>query len=249
MRKYILVILGMFLLGPVGCSPGVTLPDGDPAGGEPVLEQPSPDEVPGEEVAPPERIVKEIEGLVRLADLDAGFIFDLKYATADNFVGKPVYPVAVAVLKKETAERLLQANAIFQADGYRIKVWDAYRPLSAQRILWEAYPDSSFVINPDALPAAGGWKARHNNGMAVDLTLVDAGGNELVMPTGFDDFSEKAAPDYPGMSEEARRNVQYLISVMESAGFRTPPNEWWHFSDIAGTPTPYLDIPLEAFLD
>ena len=89
------------------------------------------------------------QGLVCLADLNAGFIFDLKYATSDNFVGKAVYPVAVAVLKKETAERLLQANTIFQADGYSIKIWDAYRPLSVQRLLWQAYPDSRYVINPD----------------------------------------------------------------------------------------------------
>lgn len=247
--KFIAVLLGLYLLATVGCSPGETLPDGDPAAGGPVLEQPPPDEVPVEEAAPLEETVKEIEGLVRLADLNAGFIFDLKYATADNFVGKAVYPVAVAVLKKETAERLLQANTIFQADGYSIKIWDAYRPLSVQRLLWQAYPDSRYVINPDAIPTTAGWKARHNNGMAVDMTLVDANGNELLMPSGFDDFSEKGAPDYPGMSEEARRNVQYLISVMESAGFRTPPNEWWHFSDVMGTPTPYLDIPLEAFLD
>lgn len=134
-------------------------------------------------------------------------------------------------------------------DGYRIKIWDAYRPLSVQRILWQAFPDGRYVSNPDPLPPAGGWKARHYNGMAVDLTLVDADGDELLMPTGFDDFNEKAAIDYPEMTAEARQNVQYLMEVMESVGFKNTPTEWWHFNDAVGTPTPYLDIPLESFLD
>lgn len=251
MKKCVLLFLVLLFIGATGCSPVKTPPEDSPAeeGQSPVI--PAPDEAPGKAKKPasPEKEVKEIEGLIRLADLDAGFIFELRYATADNFVGTPVYPVAVAALKKETAARLLVAQSMFMADGYRIKIWDAYRPLSVQRLLWQACPDSRFVINPDALPAGEEWRPRHNNGMAVDLTLVDASGSELLMPSGFDDFTGKGSPDYPGMAEEARRNVGYLIFVMESAGFRNPPNEWWHFSDVEGTPTPYLDIPLEAFLD
>lgn len=268
MKKCVLFIAAVALIvGAAGCSPVKTPPEGAPAEEElpPIFPAPdetldkTPDETPDEtpnktpdeaaEPASPEKDVKEIEGLIRLADLEAGFIFDLKYATKENFVGRVIYPAAVAVLKRETAERLLQANAVFQADGYSIKIWDAYRPLSVQRVLWQACPDSSYVINPDPQPPVGGWKARHYNGMSVDLTLVDAHGAELVMPTGFDDFSEKAAPGYPGMSEEERRNVQYLISVMERAGFKPAPTEWWHFNDTVGEPTPYLDVPLEDFLD
>lgn len=251
MKGYItiLLLLALFLPGVAGCGPGEAPPDSGPGGGEPPHEQNPGAETPIEGGPPPESAVREIEGLVRLSDLEAGLVFDLKYATADNFVGKPLYPAAVAVLKKETAERLLRANATFRADGYSIKIWDAYRPLSVQRILWQTCPDGRYVINPDPLPPAGGWKARHYNGMAVDMTLVDEEGNELPMPTGFDDFSEKAAPGYRGTTEEARRNVQYLISVMEEAGFEPASTEWWHFNDITGTPTPYLDIPLQAFLD
>lgn len=251
MKRYmtVLLLLALFLPGVIGCGPGAAPPDSGPGGAEPPPGQAPGTDSPVEEEPPPKDTVKEIEGLVRLSDLEAGFVFDLKYATADNFVGKPLYPAAVAVLKKETAERLLRANAAFRADGYSIKIWDAYRPLSVQRILWQTCPDGRFVINPDPLPPAGGWKARHYNGMAVDMTLVDAEGRELLMPTGFDDFSERAAPGYPGAPEEARRNVQYLISVMEEAGFTPASTEWWHFNDVTGTPTPYLDIPLEDFLD
>lgn len=250
MRIFKLLLPVIFLLGAAGCFPVKTEPAIDPALDGPSLEQPAQDkDEPEEERVPPEKTVKEIEGLVRLADLDADFIFDLKYATEENFIGRTLYPAPVAVLKKETAERLLQAGAIFRSDGYTIKIWDAYRPLSVQRIFWQACPDSRYVSNPDPLPPAGGWKARHYNGMSVDLTLVDADGCELLMPTGFDDFSEKAAPNYPGMPAEARRNVQYLQEVMEGAGFAPILTEWWHFNDAKGTPTPYLDIPLEDFLD
>lgn len=250
MKRCVVFFLALFLLGIAGCSRGEAPPESGPSGGgQPHVQPPGGERPADDDALSPGKIVREIEGLVRLDDLDAGFIFDLKYATADNFVGRAVYPVAVAALKKETAERLLQANAIFRADGYSIKIWDAYRPLSVQRILWQTCPDGRYVINPDPLPPAGGWKARHYNGMAVDMTLVDAEGCELLMPTGFDEFSERAAPDCPETSGEALRNVQYLISVMESAGFKTASTEWWHFNDVTGEPTPYLDIPLEAFLD
>ncbi len=248
------------LLSPaVGNTPGAVIPCPGPGASQPRLpggnlnESGSPAEKPAPDTAPPpsqeKEAIKEIQGLVRLSDLQAGFIFDLKYATENNFMGKAVYPAAVAVLKKETALRLAEANRIFQADGYTIKIWDAYRPLSVQRILWETCPDTRYVTNPDPLPPAGGWKARHYNGMSVDITLVDANGHELEMPTDFDDFSEKAAPDYPGMSDGARNNYNYLKAVMESLGFKNPATEWWHFNDLLGTPTPYLDVPLEAFLD
>lgn len=192
--------------------------------------------------------LKEIDGLVRINDLDPTIVIDLRYATADNFTGKVIYPTAVGVINRETGERLRQANEIFRRDGYRIKVWDAYRPYSCQQLLWNAFPDPRYVINP-AHDNMINLRPRHNNGMSVDITLVDANGNELEMPTGFDDFSERAHPDYPGMTPEARRNMEYLTAVMESVGFEGISTEWWHFNDMVGTPGPHLDIPLEAFLE
>lgn len=250
MKKFFLPVLLLALLLACGCGDSLTKPPEDEP--EQPADSPSTPEPPsgGEENDTEQpRDPVEIEGLVLVSDLDDTIVIDLKYATTDNFTGQVIYPVAVAAIKKETGERLVQANRIFQADGYTIKLWDAYRPYSAQRRLWEVFPDPRYVIKPeDQLPTSG-FKARHNNGMAVDITLVDRYGNELEMPTAFDEFSEKAAPGYPHVSEEARSNAAYLISVMESAGFKVASTEWWHFNDVTGTPTPYLDIPLEAFLE
>ncbi|HEY8362514.1 MAG TPA: M15 family metallopeptidase [Tissierellaceae bacterium] len=192
--------------------------------------------------------MKIIEGLVLLKDLDDSFIIDLRYATTNNFTGKKIYPVNVAVIRKETGEKLVKAQKIFKKDGYSLKIWDAYRPLHVQRLLFEACPIDDYVAMPPEKPITSGFKPRHNNGMAVDVTLVDKYGNELEMPSDFDDFSERAKLTYPFMSKEARKNVDYLHEVMRSVGFRSYENEWWHFVDAVEEPTPYLDIPLEAFL-
>jgi D-alanyl-D-alanine dipeptidase len=195
------------------------------------------------------KTLKMIEGLVLLLDLDDSFIIDLKYATKDNFVKKAVYPVPICAIRKETGEKLVHANRIFKEKGYTIKVWDAYRPLHVQRLFYEAYPDPAFVAKPLEEPVISGFKPSHNNGMSVDITLVDRYGKEIIMPTEFDNFTDKAAANFQEMSKEARRNVNLLIDVMESVGFRNYEKEWWHFDDIIETPTPYLDIPLEAFIE
>ncbi|NLY86091.1 MAG: M15 family metallopeptidase [Tissierellia bacterium] len=183
-----------------------------------------------------------------LKDLDDSFIIDLRYASTNNFTGKIIYPVPVCAIRKETGEKLVKAHNIFKKDGFRIKVWDAYRPLHVQRILFEACPYNDYVAKPPEKPITSGFRPRHNNGMAVDITLVDKDGNELEMPSDFDDFSERGKLSYKYMTKEARKNVDYLHKVMNSVGFRSYENEWWHFVDNIEEPTPYLDIPLEAFL-
>lgn len=192
--------------------------------------------------------IRQIEGLVLLTDLDDSFIIDLRYATSDNFFKKCFYPVKACVIRRETGEKLVKANNIFKEKGYTIKVWDAYRPLSIQRAFYEAYPDNYFVAKPPDTPITSGFKPRHNNGMAVDITLVDKDGKELEMPSEFDDFTEKASPTYAHMTIEARKNLDYLIEVMESFGFRIHEGEWWHFVDGIEDPNPYLDISLEDFI-
>lgn len=191
--------------------------------------------------------IKEIEGLVLLQDLDSNIIIDLKYATEDNFVKKAVYPVPVCAIHKATGLKLVQANKIFKEKGYTLKVWDAYRPLHVQQIFYDNFLDTNFVAVPKYNQKSN-FKPSHNNGMSVDVTLVDESLNEIEMPTEFDDFSIKASANYQGMSEIARKNVDYLIEVMESVGFKNYEGEWWHFDDIIETPTPYLDISLEKFI-
>ncbi|MDW7652438.1 MAG: M15 family metallopeptidase [Bacillota bacterium] len=251
MRKSVTVICFILLLFLVGCGQPETLPDAENSPQKEVpqeIETPPEKEEPQIELPLTEPEPKEISGLVRIADLDETILIDLKYATADNFTGRPLYPVSVGVINKETGERLVQAGEIFRRDGYRIKVWDAYRPYRYQQDLWDAFPDSRYVLNP-AKDTMENPRPRHNNGLAVDITLVDENGHELEMPTGFDDFSTKAWPSSTDMSPQAKKNVTYLIEVMESVGFKTPKTEWWHFNDMLTVPGPYLDIPLEEFLD
>src|SRR5204863_1402356 len=138
--------------------------------------------------------------------------------------------------------KLAAANAEFQKDGYMIKVWDGYRPPYVQKIFWEIMPDDRYVANP----YKGGSK--HNRGGAVDVTLVDLKGNEVEMPSAYDDFSEKAWRKSPLASAEARKNEDYLTEVMVKHGFSPLEHEWWHFDDPDYKNFPLVDVQLEQFL-
>lgn len=182
----------------------------------------------------------EASRFVNLADVDDRIIIELRYAAADNFTGAVLYPVSVCLLRAETAQKLIGAEDRFEALGYRIKVWDAYRPLSAQRILYEAVEDKTFIANPEN-------GSRHNRGGAVDITLTDMGGIELEMPSDFDDFA-KSYRDDPEMSETAREHMDVLTSVMTECGFTPIRSEWWHFDDSDWLTYPILDLHLESFI-
>lgn len=184
----------------------------------------------------------EINGLVLVKDIIPDIEIELKYATEDNFTKTKVYPYDICVLQKSTAIKLKKANDELMKMGYRLKIWDAYRPLSVQKIFWELVPDSRYVANPNT----GGSK--HNRGTAVDVTLVDMNGNELEMPTGFDDFTEKAARSYGNISETARKNVELLTNIMVKNGFTTITTEWWHYNDSDSDRYGVLDVDLEEFM-
>lgn len=180
------------------------------------------------------------QGLVRVLDIDTTLAINLRYATEDNFTGQRVYPQdAHALLTLDTALKLKRANQRFEKDGYRIKIWDGYRPKSVQEIFWDLVPDPRYVADP----AKG---SIHNRGASVDITLVDFQGNELEMPTAYDDFSEKASRNYQGSSENARKNVTYLTRIMEESGFTGISSEWWHFDD-KSRDYPLLDVDFEIF--
>jgi len=177
------------------------------------------------------------EELVDISELDPTIIIDLKYATSDNFVGKVLYNEKRAVLRRCTAERLVRVQHKLRQQGVGIKIWDAYRPLSVQKEMWKLVPDSRYVANP----ARG---SRHNRGAAVDVTLVDSTGKELTMPTGFDDFTEKAGAYYQDIPAEAKRNRKILQKAMTSEGFLILDSEWWHFDDPEWKKFDILDTPL-----
>ena len=185
---------------------------------------------------------EERESLVRLLDLDDEFIIDLKYATEDNFVKERVYKANECYIHKNTATLLLKAKDIFKKDGYRVKIWDAYRPISAQRRLFEIIPIDDLVETPPDMSKEVILRPSHMNGLSVDLTLVDKNGNEIEMPTKFDDFSEMASLSCTKVSEKTRKNAEYLRTVMEYVGFKSYINEWWHFNDGITPPPLYSDI-------
>ena len=186
---------------------------------------------------------KEIQGFVRVQDVNPDIVVELRYATENNFTGKKIYPVAVCLLRKETAQKLAAANKEFMKKGFRLKIWDGYRPPYVQKIFWNLLPDDRYVANPNK----GGSK--HNRGGAVDITLVDKNGNELEMPSLYDDFSERASPVNPKMSKKARKNVNYLRAVMMKHGFVPIADEWWHFDDADWEKFPLVDVVLEDFLE
>lgn len=184
----------------------------------------------------------EIHGLVLVRDIVPDVEIELKYATEDNFTKTQVYPHDICALQKSTAIKLKKANTELMEIGYRLKIWDAYRPLSVQKIFWNLVSDSKYVANP----STGGSK--HNRGTAVDVTLVDMNGNELEMPTEFDDFTGKAARSNKDISIAAKKNVELLTNVMIKNGFTTISTEWWHYNDSDSGNYNALDVDLEEFM-
>jgi zinc D-Ala-D-Ala dipeptidase len=186
--------------------------------------------------------VFQLCGLVEVRDIDSTIVVDLIYATDQNFTDQVLYNLEVCLLRRGTAEKLAEVNAEVAAKGYRIKVWDAFRPKSAQELMWEHTPDKKYVADPKE-------GSNHNRGASVDVTLVDQYGNELEMPTGFDVFNETASRSYPGMTEEARKNMDYLTEVMIKHGFRPIQPEWWHFNDEDLNQYDFLALTLEDWVN
>lgn len=163
--------------------------------------------------------------LIELTDKD-NFILDIKYATKDNFIGKAVYKEPICILRKKTAEKLINANKALNQMGYKIKIWDAFRPLIYQELMWKIYPDERFVTNPKK------GNSNHCKASAVDITICDINGNELKMPTKFDHFGEESfRKNYILFDEEVKNNVKLLEKVMFENGFIPFETEWWHFND------------------
>jgi D-alanyl-D-alanine dipeptidase len=136
------------------------------------------------------------------------------------------------------AESLHVVQTELRRKGLSLKVYDGYRPLSVQKKFWAICPDDRFVADP----AKG---SRHNRGAAVDLTIVDAKGKELQMPTPFDDFTEKAARSYMQLPKKAIENRALLEDVMTRHGFVAMPSEWWHFDFRGWNRFEILDEPID----
>lgn len=150
---------------------------------------------------------------------------------------RTMYTQARAFLQKPAAEALVRANRQLHKRGYGLLVFDGYRPWSVTKQFWDETPKEKHGFVAD--PKKG---SKHNRGCAVDCSLYDlASGKEIVMPSPYDDFTEKASPHYTGGKNEQRRMRDLLRHTMEAEGFTVDKGEWWHFD--------YKDWRLYRILD
>jgi D-alanyl-D-alanine dipeptidase len=179
--------------------------------------------------------------LVELAPLDPAIHLDIRYATAANFLGTPIYSQARAFLQRPAAEALVRALRRLQPYGYALLIHDAYRPWYVTRIFWDATPPEGKIFVAD--PAQG---SRHNRGCAVDLTLYELKtGNPVQMPGTYDEMSPRSFPDYPGGTALQRWHRDLLRWAMESEAFTVYDHEWWHFDYKDWREYPILNVPFE----
>jgi|SRR6218665_93649 len=160
---------------------------------------------------------------VNLKDYSKDFVYDMKYATEENFLKAKVYDCAECYLRYKTVQALLEANDRFMKKGYKIKIFDCYRPLDIQKKMFAIVPNPIYVADPKK-------GSIHNRGGAVDITLVDAAGTALDMGTDFDFFGPEAAHDFENLTDIQKENRRLLKKTMQRSGFRIFESEWWHYN-------------------
>ena len=207
------------------------------------------------------KITMNPEGFVLLADYVPGIVQEIRYYSTYNFIGERIngYEEPCAVITKEAARALLAVSNELNVQGYRLKIFDAYRPASAVKhfALWSVddldqrmkpffYPDLEKQELFEKGYIAG--RSSHSRGSTVDLTLLDMKtGKELDMGSPFDMFSEVSHPDYTGITEEQYENRMFLQSAMARHGFEPIFCEWWHFT-LKDEPYPntYFEFPVSS---
>ena len=160
---------------------------------------------------------------VNLKDYSQDFVYDMKYATNDNFLKAKVYDCAECYLRYKTVKALIMANQRFLKKGFKIKLFDCYRPLDIQKRMWTIVSNPNYVANPSK-------GSIHNRGGAVDITLVDLKGNELDMGTTFDFFGKEASHDYSNFPDKIKKNRNLLRKIMKKEHFNSLDSEWWHYN-------------------
>jgi len=180
--------------------------------------------------------------LVDLVDVVPGVKLDIRYATANNFLGTPLYTSARALMQRPAAGSLAKVQARLAPKGYGLLIHDAYRPWQVTKLFWEATPEAQHTFVAD--PAKG---SKHNRGCAVDLTLCDLKtGQPIPMVGGYDEFSDRSYPDYPGGTSRQRWHRDLLRAAMEAEGFTVNEAEWWHFDYKDWADYPIIDLPFES---
>ncbi len=189
---------------------------------------------------PPVSAAARAAGFVDVRSVVPDAIVDLRYATANNFVGVQLYPADARCLVHESlAAGLTTAAAALRAQGFTLVFWDCYRPHEVQVRMFAAVPDPAWVAKP------GPYSRSHETGRSVDVTLAE-GGRLVDMGTGFDDFSPRAtAYATEGVSALAQANRARLRNAMAAGGLTVYSGEWWHFDGPgAGVERPILDVPV-----
>ncbi len=177
------------------------------------------------------------QGLTLVSNFTEEFSFDIKYATTDNFIGEKLYDCPICLLQPEVATALRDANDYFCELGYRIKIYDCYRPLSIQKKMWKKVPRATYVANPYKKGSI------HNRAAAVDITLETLEGCAVDMGTPYDYFGKEAHIDNRTLAPLVLKNRALLQKGMKKFGFQTIRTEWWHFSYRKNYRFPVLDIP------
>lgn len=172
--------------------------------------------------------------LVDLAQHFPELMIDLKYATADNITGRPIYREARCLLHPDAVPALEKSIAIAALAGLHLRVYDAYRPRQAQALLWQACPDPQYVADLTL-------GSNHSRGVAIDVTLMDQQGQILDMGAGFDEMHERSHQYHPSVPVAAQRNRLLLNAIMFGGGFAGMSSEWWHFELPDALRYPLLD--------
>jgi D-alanyl-D-alanine dipeptidase len=198
----------------------------------------NPAQQPSREAPPQEKGSFRKADLVELIKIDPTFKLEIRYATSNNFVGRPVYTEARAFLQRPAAEALKRANQKLRQQGYGLLIFDGYRPWAITKLFWDvtAGDQRNYVADP----AKG---SKHNRGCAVDLSLFDLKtGKEIEMPSAYDEMTGRAWPTYKGGSAQSRRLRDLLRATMEREGFIVNQNEWWHYDYKDWRKYPILNI-------
>jgi len=151
-----------------------------------------------------------------------GLVLEIRYATEQNITGKKIYTEKRAWLREETIRKLAQVARELEEKGYRLVLWDGWRPASAQKALWAAKPDGRFLTPPNRI-------SRHTRGTSVDVSLADRNGKIVEMPSDHDEFTDRADEDFSDVPKEVAQRARLLRKAMFRAGFSGVPDEWWHY--------------------
>ncbi len=178
--------------------------------------------------------------LVDVLTLDPTILCDQKWTTSATLVGRPLYHAPRLLLQRPVAEAIVRIHQKLFKQGFRLKLYDAYRPLWVTQILYRLDPEASrkgFLASPTL-------GSRHNRAAAVDCTIVDDQGHDLRMPSHYLCFDERAYRRETGLDPQVLNNLQFLTRVMASEGFTPIGEEWWHYDAPGWQKYPILNIPL-----